>query len=81
MQTTLQNPRRWLGLFAFCLLALAAAAGLPASASAGDKTVEIDYYFDAAKTQYAGACVSPCGGVIHCSGTQTAYFTKQIWLC
>ncbi|HEX6899207.1 MAG TPA: hypothetical protein VF789_05815 [Thermoanaerobaculia bacterium] len=33
----------------------------------------IDYFFDAAKTQYAGTCVRACNGVYSCSGTTTIY--------
>lgn len=77
MQRTLQNPRRWIGLFAFCLLALAAAALLPAPpvSAACPKIVETDYFFDAAKTQYAGTCTRTCNGQLNCSGTITIYKT------
>jgi hypothetical protein len=42
------------------------------------------YYFDAAKTQYAGQCVNNviCSGESYCTGTTpTPYYTIQRLLC
>ena len=46
-------------------------------------TIETVYYFDAAKTQYAGECWSDgCGGGSGCVGTTpTAYFTRTRYCC
>jgi len=67
---------RPLPLLAF--LALAAVAVLawalhPAKAEANNLLISTDYYFDAAKTQFAGHCVKLCNLQYVCSGTVTSY--------
>ena len=40
------------------------------------------YYFDAAKTQYAGHCIdNHCTGSSSCTGTQTDYSTVTVVCC
>lgn len=56
-------------------LTMAAMTSQPADSLACPKIIEYEYYFDAAKTQYAGFCVKVCNGTRNCSGVQTPYYT------
>ncbi|HEX4955449.1 MAG TPA: hypothetical protein VF017_18820 [Thermoanaerobaculia bacterium] len=69
------RPRRMLLALAFLAAASLASALLPAPSTdaACPKIVVTDYFFDAAKTQYAGTCVRTCSGTLNCWGTITIY--------
>jgi hypothetical protein len=78
MRPTLNRRSTLLGL-AFAAAFTLAASLLPAPAADAltcRRMQEIEYYFDAAKTQYAGFCVVFCNGTRTCEGTVTIYRTQ-----
>lgn len=63
MLKMLFRPRPLLAVLTLTGAAVLASALLPARAGAVcPKYVSTDYFFDAAKTQYAGTCVRACNG-------------------
>jgi hypothetical protein len=77
----MKQPRRRSALLGFAFAAaFALAASLlpapPADALTCRRILEIEYFFDAAKTQYAGFCVVFCNGSRTCDGTITTYRTQ-----
>lgn len=55
---------------------------MPAKAEAAcPKIILTDYYFDAAKTQFAGHCSRMCNNVTTCYGTKTAYTIVETEAC
>jgi hypothetical protein len=60
------------------VLVLAAMASLPEdSRAACARFWEYDYYYDAARTQWAGYCTGACyAGGAYCTGTQTEYYVR-----
>jgi hypothetical protein len=65
--------------FAFAVLFIAVMTSLPADSSAGGcvRFWDYDYYYDAARTQWAGYCAGSCEpGGAWCMGDVTAYYVK-----
>lgn len=74
MLKALSRPRPRLAVLTLAAAAALASALLPIRADAAcPRYVLIDYFFDAAKTQYAGTCARACNGAYNCSGTVTIY--------
>lgn len=75
---------RLLGVF-LAVLCTGAALKMPNKAEAAPLEKWTDYYFDAAKTQYAGSCLQAppaCGGEHYCTGTTpTPYYTIYYTTC
>jgi hypothetical protein len=78
--------RKELSMVRYLLAAAVGAATLamgsgPSEAGASGKIYLYDYYFDAAKTQYAGTSMDQCiGGIVYpgpVSGTETQYFNRE----
>ncbi len=83
MAKTLSRPRRVLTALAFLAAAAVASALLPAPSTdaACPKLTVTDYFFDAAKTQYAGTCTRACNLQTYCHGTITIYKTVESEPC
>ena len=74
MPKMLCRPRPLLAILTLAAAATLASVLMPVRTEAAcPKIVSTDYFFDAAKTQYAGTCVRTCNGATHCSGTITIY--------
>jgi hypothetical protein len=79
MKVEARSLRRLLAASGFLLVGTLAAALAPvrsAEARPCPITVDTYYYFDAAKTQYAGYCQRACNLRTTCEGTQTIYSTR-----
>ena len=82
MPKKLFRPRLLRAVLTFAAAVLVSAALLPVSVEAVcPKYVSTDYFFDAAKTQYAGTCVRACNGAYNCIGTVTIYRTVESEPC
>ncbi|HVR95791.1 MAG TPA: hypothetical protein VMW27_04205 [Thermoanaerobaculia bacterium] len=79
-----RNSRALLFLVALFLLSTSLVLTWPRTAEAvccAFKATET-FYFDEAKTQFAGRCIdNPCTGSYSCTGTQTEYSTLTIACC
>jgi hypothetical protein len=74
MLKMLSRPRPLRAVLTLAAAALVSAALLPIRAEAVcPKIIVTDYFFDAAKTQYAGTCVRTCNLAYTCHGTVTIY--------
>ncbi len=78
------NSRVLLFLVALFLLSTSLVLTWPRQAEAaccGWRWVET-YYWDAAKTQFAGRCIiDDCAGTFSCTGTETSYMTLSRTCC
>ena len=83
MLKKLSRPRPLRAVLTLSAAALVSAALLlPVRAEAVCGSYRLtDYFFDAAKTQYAGTCVRACNGVVNCWGTTTVYKTIESEPC
>lgn len=82
MLKMLFRPRPLLAVLTLTGATALAWALLPVRAEAVcPKYVLTDYFFDAAKTQYAGTCARACNGAYNCHGTITIYKTVESEPC
>lgn len=57
---------------------ISAIISLPAAATCAARMWEYYYYYDSAKTQYAGFCLRDCYAQWNCDGVKTSYYTARM---